>query len=90
MPAIDAAEAGAHLAALAVRHDLTLYETFLTDLAGHGRIPITAGDAIERLDRFLGGLLGRSRRAASRSSCAAITATSRSPSTVATPATRCR
>ena len=57
VPAIEAAAAGAHLAALAARHDLTLYETFLTDLVGHGRIPMTAGDALERLDRFLGGLL---------------------------------
>ena len=90
VPAIEAAAAGAHLAALAARHDLTLYETFLTDLVGHGRIPMTAGDALERLDRFLGGLLGRSRAARSRWSCAAITATSRSRSTLATPATRCR
>ncbi len=57
VPAIEAAQAGAHLAALAARHDLTLYETFITDLVGHGRIPLTAGDAIERLDRFLGGVL---------------------------------
>jgi 2,3-bisphosphoglycerate-independent phosphoglycerate mutase len=57
VPPILAAQAGAHLAALAGRHGLTLYETFLTDLAGHGRIPITAVEAIERVDRFLGGLL---------------------------------
>jgi hypothetical protein len=58
VPATGAAQAGAHLAALAARHDLTLFETFLTDLVGHGRIPLGAGDAVERLDRFLGGLLG--------------------------------
>jgi hypothetical protein len=57
VPAIEAAEAGGHLAAIAARHELTLYETFLTDLAGHGRIPVTAVEAIERVDRFLGGLL---------------------------------
>ena len=57
VPAIDAAEAGAHLVALAARHHLTLYETFITDLAGHGRIPIAAGDVVERLDRFLSGVL---------------------------------
>jgi hypothetical protein len=57
VPPVEAAQAGAHLAALAVRHDLTLFETFLTDLVGHGRIPLGAGDVIERLDRFLGGLL---------------------------------
>ena len=53
VPAIEAPAAGAHLAAIAAQHDLTLYETFLTDLVGHGRIPMTAGDAIARLDRFL-------------------------------------
>jgi hypothetical protein len=57
VPAVDAERAGAHLAAIAAGHDLTLYETFLTDLVGHGRIPISANDAIARLDRFLGGLL---------------------------------
>jgi hypothetical protein len=57
VPAIEAATAGAYLAALAARHDLTLYETFITDLVGHGRIPMTASDALERLDRFLGGLM---------------------------------
>jgi hypothetical protein len=55
VPAIGAAAAGAHLAALAARHDLTVFETFLTDLVGHGRLPMTAGDALARLDRFLGG-----------------------------------
>ena len=89
VPAIEASSAGAHLAALAARHDLTLYETFLTDLVGHGRIPMTAGDALERLDRFLGGVMA-ARPPHSRSSCAAITATSRSRSTLATRATRCR
>ena len=56
VPAIEAAAAGAHLAAVAARPDLTIYETFLTDLVGHGRIPMTAAEALERLDRFLGGL----------------------------------
>jgi hypothetical protein len=57
VPAIEAGQAGAHLAALAARHDLTLFETFLTDLVGHGRVPLSAPDALERVDRFLGGLL---------------------------------
>jgi len=69
VPAIDAADAGAHLVALAERHDLTLYETFLTDLAGHGRIPIAAREVIERLDRFFSGILAAiARRAATRES----------------------
>ena len=56
-PLISPAEAAAHLMALARRHDLTLFEYFQTDRAGH------AGDAAEiarvlgELDRFLAALL---------------------------------
>lgn len=57
VPVIDAAQAGRHLAALAGDHHLTLWETFLTDLAGHERWGITAEDAISRVDGLLGGLL---------------------------------
>jgi hypothetical protein len=54
---IDAASAGRHLHDLASSHDLTLYETFLTDLAGHRRGPLAPEDAVRRLDALLGGLL---------------------------------
>jgi phosphopentomutase len=57
VPAVEARTAGVHLASIAAQNDLTLFETFLTDLVGHGRIPLAAGDALERLDRFVGGLL---------------------------------
>lgn len=49
--------AGRQLAALARRHDLTLYETFLTDLAGHRRMEIMPAAALTRLDGLLAGLL---------------------------------
>ena len=49
--------AGAHLAAVAGRHRFTLFETFLTDLAGHGRVALTPAEAIARVDGLLGGLL---------------------------------
>ena len=39
-------EAGRRLAGLAAEHDLTVYETFLTDLAGHFRFGLTAADAL--------------------------------------------
>jgi hypothetical protein len=55
LPLVDAAEAGRRLAALAAAHDLVLFESFLTDLAGHGRIE--AGWVLPRLDAFLGGVL---------------------------------
>lgn len=54
---IEAREAGRHLAALAGEHRLTLFETFITDLAGHGRFGLTAADALARVDGLLSGLL---------------------------------
>lgn len=57
LAAIEAAEAGRHLAALAGGHDLTVYETFITDLAGHRRLGVTAEEAVARLDGLLAGLL---------------------------------
>lgn len=50
-------DAGRHLAGLAARHHLTVFETFLTDLAGHGRGEVGAEEAIERVDGLLRGLL---------------------------------
>lgn len=49
--------AGERLARLAARHRFTLYETFLTDLAGHGRWGIAPTDAVARLDGLLAGVL---------------------------------
>lgn len=54
---VAAEDAGRHLAALAADHDLTLWETFMTDLAGHGRHGWTAGEALARLDGLFAGLL---------------------------------
>ena len=50
-------EAGRHLASMAARHHLTLWETFLTDLAGHRRFEVTAEEALTRIDGLLGGVL---------------------------------
>lgn len=47
--------AGARLARLASDYDLVLYESFLTDLAGHRRIE--AEWVLTRLDAFLGAVL---------------------------------
>jgi len=48
-------QAGARLARLASVHDLVLYESFLTDLAGHRRVE--AEWVLTRLDAFLGSVL---------------------------------
>lgn len=57
VPAVTAERAGRDLAGLAGEHHVTLYETFLTDLAGHGRFGITAEEAIRRVDGLLAGVL---------------------------------
>jgi 2,3-bisphosphoglycerate-independent phosphoglycerate mutase len=48
-------QAGIRLARLASYHDLVLYESFLTDLAGHRRLE--AEWVLVRLDAFLGSVL---------------------------------
>jgi 2,3-bisphosphoglycerate-independent phosphoglycerate mutase len=55
LPLVSAEEAGARLARLATEYDLVLYESFLTDLAGHQRIEPEW--VLARIDGFLGGVL---------------------------------
>lgn len=57
LPLITPREAGAHLAGIAMAHDLTIFEFFLTDLAAHGRIPVSPRQVVEMLDALLGGVL---------------------------------
>lgn len=57
LPAIEPTEAGRRAARIAGEHSFSLYEHFLTDTAGHTRDPGIAVPALERLDRFLAGLL---------------------------------
>ncbi|MBM4155862.1 MAG: metalloenzyme [Lentisphaerae bacterium] len=52
-PLVDPAEAGAHLAAIAEEHDLTLFEFFQTDRAGHSGERSRAEAVLSRYDRFL-------------------------------------
>jgi hypothetical protein len=49
--------AGRNLARIAAEHRFTLWETFMTDLAGHGRRGWTPEAALARLDGLLAGLL---------------------------------
>lgn len=57
VPAITPREAGGDLARLAAAHDLTAFEFFLTDLTGHGRVPLTGVEVVEMVDAALGGVL---------------------------------
>jgi hypothetical protein len=50
-------EAGTHLWQIATKHDFTLFEYWMTDVAGHSQKMKTAVDALEKFDTFLGGFL---------------------------------
>jgi hypothetical protein len=53
---ITARQAGRDLASIASTEDLTLHETFLTDLAGHLKRGIDPGEAVRRLDEVIAGI----------------------------------
>lgn len=57
IPTIEPQVAGQRLARLAASHELALYESFLTDLAGHRRLAIDAGQIIATVDSFLGAIV---------------------------------
>lgn len=57
LPLRTPAEAGTLLAAIAARHDLTVFEFFLSDLAAHGRIPEDVPTVVRLIDGLLAGLL---------------------------------
>jgi 2,3-bisphosphoglycerate-independent phosphoglycerate mutase len=54
---IAAADAGRRLAQLSTEFHLVLYESFITDLAGHRRIPLPYDWTLARVDGLLGGLI---------------------------------
>ena len=56
LPMITEEEAGANLARIADKHDLTLYAHYSTDTAGHRGDMAGGVEALERVDAFLHGL----------------------------------
>ncbi|MGH7501641.1 MAG: hypothetical protein ACREL7_07765 [Longimicrobiales bacterium] len=58
LPVISPQEAGANLASIANAHDLTLFAHYSTDYAGHEERLDVAARALERVDAFLGGVVG--------------------------------
>jgi 2,3-bisphosphoglycerate-independent phosphoglycerate mutase len=57
LPRYTPRHAGRLLAKIARDQDFTLYEYFLTDMVGHTRDPVRACKEVEKVDRFLTGLL---------------------------------
>ena len=57
LPLVTPATAGATAARVAAQHDLTLFEYFRTDLAGHAQDRLAAVASLADLDEFLGAAL---------------------------------
>lgn len=57
LPVVTPSGAGRNLAAIAARHDLTLFAHYTTDYVGHRGSFQDAVAALERLDSFLGGVV---------------------------------
>jgi len=60
LPEVTPRESGRQLAKIGAVEDLTFFEFFLTDLAAHGRIPLTPDAVVAMVDELLGGILERS------------------------------
>jgi 2,3-bisphosphoglycerate-independent phosphoglycerate mutase len=56
-PIITPRQAGQNLELLARDYDFTLFEFFLTDVAGHRPARMSAVTILERIDEFVGGIL---------------------------------
>ncbi|WP_029214700.1 alkaline phosphatase family protein [Kallotenue papyrolyticum] len=57
LPLLEPHAAGAVLARLARRHDLVAFETYLPDLAAHGRLPLTVAEVLTTVDALLAGVI---------------------------------
>jgi 2,3-bisphosphoglycerate-independent phosphoglycerate mutase len=57
LPVVTPEQAGANLGRIAARHDLTLFAHYTTDHVGHRGSFGQAVAAVERVDRFLAGIL---------------------------------
>ncbi len=53
IPPVTPQQAAEHLFQLVLTYDFTLFEFFLTDLAGHSRDPLQAGNVLHMLDQFV-------------------------------------
>jgi 2,3-bisphosphoglycerate-independent phosphoglycerate mutase len=61
LPILDPGDAGARLARLTATHDLIAFETYLPDLAAHGRLSLLLDEALMIVDGLLAGLISARR-----------------------------
>jgi hypothetical protein len=66
VPRITAREAGRNLARIAREHDLTVFEYFLTDAAGHKAKPQFTASVLAEVDELLRGILDETDAASAR------------------------
>ena len=59
LPLIPPRTAGVNLAGLAMEHELTVFEFFLTDLAAHGRVAVDPEQVVEMLDELVAGVVAK-------------------------------
>ena len=57
LPLISPEAAGRRLVQLAGEHDLVAFETYLPDLAGHGRLALSPQEGLALVDDFLAGII---------------------------------
>lgn len=57
LPNVTPQEAGAHLGRIAADHDLTVYESFITDMTGHRRHGFDTLETLRTIDGLLAGLI---------------------------------
>lgn len=57
VPLVSPEEAGKRLVHISRGYDLTLYEYFMTDIAGHSGDPAMAAEVVKKLDKFLGSVV---------------------------------
>jgi hypothetical protein len=57
LPELTPRESGRRLAEITADGDLTFFEFFLTDLAAHGRIPLSTDAVVAMVDELLAGVL---------------------------------
>ncbi len=57
LPHVTPREAGGHLGRIAAEHDLTVYESFITDMTGHRRSGFDTRETLHRVDGLLEGVI---------------------------------
>lgn len=89
VPEVSPEEAGIRAARIALAHDFSMFEFFLTDITGHRGEMQRARRVLERLDAFLGAALGVAAARHPRDLCVIITSDHGNIEDLSTPSHTC-